>query len=292
MHTFNGQFTEPDKGILSKWKETFLRIWKLCYSGPFICSETSMLILVWWSGLDWESTPVSTENHFLLTAFAFTGVYSEKHCQDQEHILDWDPMPTFPKIEVTRLSLIVYLCMSNTICSLAAFFLKKALMVTLACQSAFPSHTSFGREQLTHSLWLCKLPLDAIYNLKLCDSIQWELYTPALKEVQYKNYSYTLRDLSPQVKVLIYVQIRHCTIWCTDTHISSPWNSPSPSKACRDASLSRLFFSFFSFFDKVRLKFWITPSFSCFSGPLLWAFWNKQCLVLWSTATLTTLISK
>lgn len=54
------------------------------------------------------------------------------------------------------------------------------------------------------------------------------------------------------------------------TYMSSPWRALSSlSEACLIASFSLFFFSFFSFLERVLLKFWITPSFSCFSGPLL-----------------------
>ena len=60
------------------------------------------------------------------------------------------------------------------------------------------------------------------------------------------------------------------TVFPKVTYTSSPWNGLSSfSDACLIASFSLFFFSFFSFFERVLLKFWITPSFSCFSGPLL-----------------------
>lgn len=56
---------------------------------------------------------------------------------------------------------------------------------------------------------------------------------------------------------------------------SSRLSACSSPSGIRANSFSLFFSFFFSFLDKVLLKFWITPSFS-FSGPLLWLFWQKR----------------
>lgn len=63
--------------------------------------------------------------------------------------------------------------------------------------------------------------------------------------------------------------------WVRFHYPSSRLSACSSPSGIRANSFSLFFSFFFSFLDKVLLKFWITPSFS-FSGPLLWLFWQKR----------------